>query len=118
MSVALTIFPYYPFMLKVALTLLLLVLVSCSDIKINTMTFVSDFALARQTDLNETFTTIQKNVTIPEITYTERIGKTYRIFDLKPTFQLIDSKQTANITGLNTLTVSGAVLKLSYKFNW
>lgn len=97
----------------------LLLLTTCEpDRKINSMTYLSDFALGRQTDLNETFVELSKKITIPEINYTERIGKTYRIYDFTPTFYVIDSKQTATTTVMNQVNVSGATLRINYKFNW
>mgnify|MGYP000939309576 FL=1 len=89
-----------------------------TDPAINSMTYINDFALGRQTDLNETFDAIAKKLTIPDITYTERIGKTYRIYDLQPVFYVIDSKQTATFTVMNQVNVSGATVRINYKFNW
>jgi hypothetical protein len=40
------------------------------DRKVNSMTYISDFALGKQTDLNETFAILQKKVTVPDISYT------------------------------------------------
>jgi hypothetical protein len=31
---------------------------------------------------------------------------------------VLDSKQTASISGINTLKVEGAFVKLAYKFRW
>lgn len=36
-----------------------------ADWKINSMTYLSDFALGRQTDLNETFDALAKKVKLP-----------------------------------------------------
>ena len=109
----------YNILMVLLLVVLLVAAVSTqTDPAINSMTYINDFALGRQTDLNETFDAIAKKLTIPDITYTERIGKKYRIYDLQPVFYVIDSKQTATFTVMNQVNVSGATVRINYKFNW
>ena len=51
-------------------------IVNCS---INALTYLSEYTLGRQHDLNKTYTTLQTTVKVPSFNYTPRIGKEYII---------------------------------------
>ncbi len=90
-------------------------IVKCNE---TTLTYLSNFALGQQYDLNKTFTTLQPIIKVPSFSYSPRIGKEYTIDNMKLTLFNINSKEKVEFLGVNRLRIYGSVLKLQYTFSW
>jgi hypothetical protein len=55
---------------------------------------------------------------VKNITYSDRFARKYTIFNFKPALVYLESKQAAEIKSMNVLNISGATLRLTYKFDW
>lgn len=81
--------------------------------------FIGSYTLGKQDELNRTFTKIQEKITVlPEATFMINETTSYTIFNAKPTFYYRDSKQKAEITGNDTIIITGGRLEADLVFDW
>lgn len=81
--------------------------------------FIGSYTLGKQDELNKTFTKIQDKITVlPEATFVVNETTSYTIFNARPTFYYRDSKQRAEITGNDTIIITGGRLEADLVFDW
>ena len=106
-------------LLLAALTLCLIGSVICQECHDTHMEFFSEYSLGKQDELNKTFTKIQDRVTtLNSVKWVANDSATYYIEDMKPKFFYIDSKQSAEILGNDTIIIKGGVLLATIDFTW
>lgn len=107
--------------LPTVLLLLLLCLPAAFCIQCNAshFDFIGNYSLGKQDELNKTFIKIQEKITtLANVTYNATETTAYTIFNTKPVFYYRDSKQRAEITGNDTIIISGGFLEVDLTFDW
>lgn len=77
------------------------------------------YTLGKQDELNRTFTYIQEKIKeIGNITFNSTPSTQYSIFNARPTFYYLDSKQKASILGNDTIVIYGGMVEAVINFEW
>jgi hypothetical protein len=103
----------------VLIVALLILQTAAADCNASHFEFVGSYSLGKQDELNRTFTKIQEKVTLlSNVTYKVTDTISFTIFNARPVFSYIDSKQRAVVTGNNTIIIEGGVLSVDIIFEW
>ena len=80
--------------------------------------FFSKYSIGKQDELNKTFTQLEPNLNVNNVSYRFSESIYYNITNIKVKLFYRDSTQKAEIAGRDTIFIYGGLLHLKVDFSW
>ena len=90
------------------------------DCNFSQFDFISRYSLGKQDELNMTFAIVNKkmDITKQNVSFQDDKKNMYKIFDSVAKYTYIDSKQRAQVVGLDIIYIKGGVAQVSLNYDW